>query len=328
VRENLPSISTRRGLQARAIHEYGRILQNIGLRAVAASAALAAIVACAGYQPGAMPNEFTSTIPSRRDELLAATRLVESRSRESGFIEGVAEAFAPAGVFAGAGPDFRRGPDGAREWLSRDTANVRASARWRTLLHDVSDDGRDGYSFGYLDVFRANGDSVLATYHAYWRRSEGGEWKILAMVRSPRPAGEMSAPVNPTLRRHSRAARVDSVEALRDLFRTEIAFSDASVAGFAAAFVAFAAPDAAKATGSQYVFGPKEIGRQFGPPPPGFTGIAWKPDIGTVASSGDLGFTNGPIWRRGASGELIATNRRYFTVWRRQPDGRWRYVID
>jgi ketosteroid isomerase-like protein len=254
--------------------------------------------------------------------------MVESRSKELGFIDGVAEAFAPGGVFAGAGPSAGRGPEGARAWLLKDTANTRSIARWRTLLHDVSDDGRDGYTLGYLDVFRANGDSMLATYHAYWRRSDGGSWQILAMVRSPREAGELSSLVEPRMRRRSSGLRVDSVDALAELFRTEVAFSDSSAAGIAAAFVAFAAPDAAKASGARYVFGPGEIGKLFGAPPPGFTGIAWKPDLGTVASSGDLGFTNGPIWRRGTSGELIPTNRRYFTIWRRQADGRWRYVVD
>jgi len=91
---------------------------------------------------------------------------------------------------------------------------------------------------------------------------------------------------------------------------------------------AFAAPDAVKASDSGYVFGPSEISKQFGPPPPGFNGIEWKPDRGTVSRSGDLGFTNGPIWRRGTSGELIPTTRRYFTIWRRQADGSWKYVVD
>lgn len=50
--------------------------------------------------------------------------------------------------------------------------------------------------------------------------------------------------------------------------------------------------------------------------------IAWWPTWAGIARSGDLGFTSGPVevggMRRG----------HYFTVWRRQADGGWKWVYD
>lgn len=50
--------------------------------------------------------------------------------------------------------------------------------------------------------------------------------------------------------------------------------------------------------------------------------IEWWPVFAGVAMSGDLGFTTGPASQNG--------NRygHYFTVWKRQPDGQWRWVYD
>ncbi len=51
--------------------------------------------------------------------------------------------------------------------------------------------------------------------------------------------------------------------------------------------------------------------------------IGWWPDLAGIARSGDLGFTTGPA--------SFGGGRRYtsyFTVWKKQPDGSWKWVID
>jgi ketosteroid isomerase-like protein len=45
-----------------------------------------------------------------------------------------------------------------------------------------------------------------------------------------------------------------------------------------------------------------------------------------MAATGDLGYTVGIAVRRGADGRVGYT--KYLTVWRRQPDGEWRWVVD
>jgi ketosteroid isomerase-like protein len=54
--------------------------------------------------------------------------------------------------------------------------------------------------------------------------------------------------------------------------------------------------------------------------------LAWHPTFAAIARSGDLGWTTGPY-------EITLKDGRkgygqYSTVWRKQPDGRWKFVVD
>jgi ketosteroid isomerase-like protein len=61
--------------------------------------------------------------------------------------------------------------------------------------------------------------------------------------------------------------------------------------------------------------------KQFfeGPTPP----FSWEPDIVEVLDSGSLALTSGPV--RDPNGEVIG---RFNSIWRLEPDGRWRVVFD
>ena len=50
--------------------------------------------------------------------------------------------------------------------------------------------------------------------------------------------------------------------------------------------------------------------------------LAWWPAFAGIAASGDLGFTTGPYEVNGKRAG------HYFTVWKRQPDGAWKWVYD
>jgi ketosteroid isomerase-like protein len=59
-------------------------------------------------------------------------------------------------------------------------------------------------------------------------------------------------------------------------------------------------------------------------PDDGERNLYWAPVYAGIARSGDFGFTTGP-----ASFDAERTPRvQYFTVWRRQPDGSWKWVFD
>jgi ketosteroid isomerase-like protein len=76
------------------------------------------------------------------------------------------------------------------------------------------------------------------------------------------------------------------------------------------------------------VFGRDAIAALFAGPIAG-GGPLWTPEIGAVAASGDLGFTAGPVvlWRP-ADGAGAPAGAKYLTIWRRMPNGDWRYVVD
>lgn len=56
-----------------------------------------------------------------------------------------------------------------------------------------------------------------------------------------------------------------------------------------------------------------------GPQPP----FSWEPDLVQVIDSGTLATTSGPV--RNPKGEVTG---RFNSVWRLEPDGRWRVVFD
>lgn len=55
--------------------------------------------------------------------------------------------------------------------------------------------------------------------------------------------------------------------------------------------------------------------------------LRWAPALAGVAASGELGYTTGPWRMDGPDGKPVATGQ-FFTVWARQPDGTWRWLLD
>lgn len=98
--------------------------------------------------------------------------------------------------------------------------------------------------------------------------------------------------------------------------------ADFPALGLAGSFSKWSMPDAVIITGGQArtsaeLFADAPQTRQPGEPL-----IEWWPVFAGISMSGDLGFTTGPAAQDG--------NRygHYFTVWKRQPDGQWRWVYD
>jgi len=57
--------------------------------------------------------------------------------------------------------------------------------------------------------------------------------------------------------------------------------------------------------------------------------LDWHPAIAAVARGGDLGFTTGPFAITGRAPAVRAPAQgMFFSVWRRQADGRWRVIVD
>ena len=52
--------------------------------------------------------------------------------------------------------------------------------------------------------------------------------------------------------------------------------------------------------------------------------LLWRPGYAGIARSDDFGFTTGPVQFRGQEG----VRGHYFTVWRKQPDGTWKWIFD
>src|SRR5215813_15390999 len=116
---------------------------------------------------------------------------------------------------------------------------------------------------------------------------------------------------------------------LKSLVETEQAFSKAAeVQGTREAFVAYIADDG-------ILYRPGAVnGKQWMkdhplPPSPTRNLLAWQPIFARVASAGDLGYTTGPWeFKDNIKDEQPSGYGNFVTVWKKQPDGAWKFVVD
>jgi ketosteroid isomerase-like protein len=136
---------------------------------------------------------------------------------------------------------------------------------------------------------------------------------LLAIMMCAAFASVMSA------QKDSRQANLDSlVQAERDFARA------AGTQGTKDAFLAFAADDGIifrrTAVNAKQTWSKAQPSKGL---------LSWQPIFADVSRAGDLGYTTGPWeFREGAEDEKPAGQGQYMTIWKRQPGGHWKFVLD
>lgn len=97
--------------------------------------------------------------------------------------------------------------------------------------------------------------------------------------------------------------------------------ADRPALGITGSFTKWSTPDAIVIVGGRVRL-VREVYVPGTPRPADEPALTWWPTFAGVARSGDLGFTTGPM---AFDGERRG---HYFTVWRRQADGGWRWIYD
>jgi ketosteroid isomerase-like protein len=100
--------------------------------------------------------------------------------------------------------------------------------------------------------------------------------------------------------------------------------------GLRAAFSHFAAPDVAFIDTDPRKFrGPAAVLERIGPDQPGVS-LTWSAMFTDVSDDGTLGYNYGRYEYRGpgADGKEHVGTGYFLTIWKRQPDGSWKYVMD
>jgi ketosteroid isomerase-like protein len=117
----------------------------------------------------------------------------------------------------------------------------------------------------------------------------------------------------------------DNAAELKSMVETEREFSRTSVEkGIRDAFLTFIADDGT-------LFRPRPVaGKKWlaeSPQRPGL--LTWRPIFADIARSADLGYTTGPWeFREKGPDDKEVAHGNFMTVWKKQADGRWRFVID
>lgn len=114
------------------------------------------------------------------------------------------------------------------------------------------------------------------------------------------------------------------------LFGLEAKFAQDVAAKGGAGFAEWFAPDGvALGNGTAPVVGQVAIARSTNWSPQQYQ-LTWTPTDAVMGPSGDMGYTWGHFegHSKDANGNPVTTSGRYITVWRKQPDGTWKVVLD
>jgi ketosteroid isomerase-like protein len=114
------------------------------------------------------------------------------------------------------------------------------------------------------------------------------------------------------------------------LFNLEAQFAKDVAARGGAAFAIWCAPDAVMlGNGAAPVVGQVAIAKSASWLPKDYQ-LTWTPTDAMMGPSGDMGYTWGHYEGRSkdANGNPVETSGRYMTIWRREADGSWKFVMD
>lgn len=119
-------------------------------------------------------------------------------------------------------------------------------------------------------------------------------------------------------------------------FKVEVLNAEAAFAqlvqeqGVKAGFLAYAAEDAVLQRGGKLVCGKQAIQAFFDQQRLDNIRLNWQPDFVDVSTAGDLAYTYGKytLISLDENGQETVSNGIFHTVWKRQPNGEWRYVWD
>ena len=125
------------------------------------------------------------------------------------------------------------------------------------------------------------------------------------------------------------AVTAEAQTPLQEMVQTEQAFSRmAAEKNTRDAFMSFIADDG-------LLFRPTAVnGKQWMrehpvPPSDKHPLLAWQPAFAGMAAAGDLGFTTGPWeFKEDVKDEKPAGYGHFVTLWKKQPDGTWKFVLD
>ena len=125
-------------------------------------------------------------------------------------------------------------------------------------------------------------------------------------------------------------SKIDLEKEKDNLLKTDIEFSKTSVEkGAAEAFYLYLADDAVQLpAGLPPIVGREKIRESMSGSSKAV--LKWEPVKAEVAKSGDLGYTwgNYEISWQGEDGRTEKLYGKYLNIWKKQPDGTWKAVVD
>jgi hypothetical protein len=262
-------------------------------------AVLLLTVACAAARESSRAeSSCTGTVGCGRAKLVASDQALRQAIQKRGMAPAFAEVFQDDAKLLSEG----KGVISGNERVIAELGPM-PQFTWTLARADVSSDALLGYSFGWMEK---------SHYAAIWRR-QSGDWKLAVFMHKAAGPQATAPPAwfVPFLGDREPVA----VAATESVLAADTAFAELGQrTGTQAAFTTYAAEDAVQLARTM-IFGRAAIHQLFDGAPP----IQWAPIAGDAAR--DLGYTVGAYTAGSGRGN-------YLTVWRLEPDGSWRYVLD
>ncbi|HEY2376915.1 MAG TPA: DUF4440 domain-containing protein [Gemmatimonadaceae bacterium] len=270
-----------------------------------------------------------------RDSLLAADAARGEAATHDGLATAASAWLDSNVVYLRGGAPILYGRAAAIQILS-EAAPERTTYQWRPLGGGSSRDGQGGYTFGVATTAVPNAEGApsvrLDRYLAVWHRGPDQVWRIVAYadVGGPTPGPSVQVPPAefPPLLALPRGRRADAVSQVRE---ADSAFAlAADLQGTGIAFASFVAPQGVVFSGSEIVIGTDAVRALYDEQQRAGGTLNWRPVYADAVESGDLGWTVGEyvFTGRGANGSVVQRFGKYLTIWKKQPGGEWRFVVD
>jgi ketosteroid isomerase-like protein len=227
---------------------------------------------------------------------------------------------------------FRPGPvNGKKSWGER--AAPKGLLTWEPVYADISRAGDMGYTTGPWE-FRQNGPSDKPVAYGYfvtvWRKQSDGTWKFVIDLGTDNPTPTAPAPALqfPTGGKGEANSKETVETALALLLKTDSDFSKASATqGTVNAFLSYAADDVRFYRPESFPVTGKLAVRASLSAKPGL--MTWQPMKSDVSRSSDLGYTYGSYEFKTKAADAKPTESGYYMrIWKKQPKGEWRVVLD
>lgn len=224
-------------------------------------------------------------------------------------------------------------PRPAKEWIRSSWSTPPAVLSWYPIHADVSLVGDLGYTTGPSER-RAKADSPVGHgfYVTVWKRRPDGSYRALfdAGTANDAPASRFTPsipPARPATIEAGALPKVDAKAGMEELLAADRAFAKRAETGTTAAYAeTLAAESRLHRTGHFPAVGRDAIVAALGTDAEPLT---WKPTGGGIAEAGDLGYTYGLIQRRENGPQTAWIDAEaYMRIWKRQPDGAWKVVLD
>lgn len=227
---------------------------------------------------------------------------------------------------------FRPHPVAGKTWYQERPATP-VLLMWEPTFAEISSGGDLGYTTG---PWQFKPDSTAAQFSAFghyvsvWKKNPDGKWRVVIDVgiEYAKPEASTGELTFPALRQRRNASSVNLEKERIKLLDTDRAFAHTSATqGVVAAFMAYAGEDIRFYRMNALPVIGKEKVRAVLSEKNGL--LTWQAMAAELSRTADLGYTygNAEFKQRADDNERVDLSY-YLRIWRKQPDGAWKVVLD